>query len=159
MIRWIFYICLTIVTVSCGDLLKSTPQGLLDENQMTNILVDMHLTEATLRSANDSILKLNDTTQLRIRYAEVFRKHKIRPEDFNMSLNYYIERIDILDNIYTNVINQLTVIETNFQELLNKQTLAAADSANRTNPFNNTWYRTLYKGEIKNQYFDSLPAH
>ena len=47
---------------------------------MIDVLVDIHLTEATLNIANDSISRLNDTTQLRIRYAQVFLKNDIDPD-------------------------------------------------------------------------------
>lgn len=154
--KFLYLICLAIVSVSCEGLLKSTPSGLLDESQMTDILVDMHITEATLRASNDSILRLNDTAQLKIRYAEVFRKHEISPEDFNMSLNFYIERIDILDNIYTDVITQLTELEASYQEQVNKQSLTDPKNKN-INSLTNPWYRTIYIGEIKTQYFDSIP--
>jgi len=156
MLKWVYYLCLAIVTVSCNNLLKSTPKGLLSESQMTGILVEMHLTEATVRTANDSILRLNDTTGLQIRYAEVFRKYEVSPADFNTSLNYYIERIDLLDKIYTDVITQISELEVQYQEQLSKQTNAFVNKYKKANPVDNPWYRTLQKGEIKIQYFDPL---
>jgi hypothetical protein len=121
---------------------------------MTGILVEMHLTEATIRTANDSISRLNDTTDLRIRFAEVFRKYDVTPADFNISLNYYIEHIDLLDNIYTDVISQLTETETKLQEQLSKQTNALLNKNQKENLINNPWYRALHWKEIQLHYFD-----
>ena len=80
-----------MLTASCNSILSSKPSGTLSEEQMADLLVDIHLTEATLRIANDSIARLNDTTDLRIRFAQVFRKNDVEPDDFNISLNYYIK--------------------------------------------------------------------
>ncbi len=146
--KWAFIILLAIFSVSCNSLLKSTPSGLLSESKMTDVLVDMHLTEATLRAANDSISRLNDTTDLRIRFSEVFRKNDVTPDEFNVSLNYYLEQIDVLDKIYSEVIIRLTEIEATLQQQSNKQNRAFI---NRNNPladtirYSNPWYRTLHK--------------
>lgn len=109
---------------------------------MVDILVDIHLTEASLNIGNDSIVRLNDTTQLRIRFAQVFIKHDISPDDFNASLTYYLERIEDLDKIYKDVINRLTELEATLQPV-------TVPSINKFNPdqrrtlMRNVWYKSL----------------
>lgn len=161
MIKWAFFLCLTLLLVSCNRLLKSKPSGLLNESQMTDILVDMHLTEATLRAANDSISRLNDTTDLRIRFAEVFRKNDVTPDEFNASLKFYLEQIDELDKIYSEVISRLTLQEANLQQLANRKPYAFAKSDPAlvdTSALKNPWYRTYNKTGQHRQfhYFDPL---
>ena len=85
--------------------------GTLSVNKMTDVLVDIQLTEATLKISDDSILRISDTTELRNRFAEVFKKNDVNPDDFNTSLNYYLLHIEELDQIYVEVINRLTALE------------------------------------------------
>lgn len=161
MMKWAFLLCLAILSVSCNRLLKSEPAGLLSKSQMTDILVDMHLTEATIRAANDSISRLNDTTDLQIRFAEVFRKHDITPGEFNLSLDYYLEQIDELDKIYSEVISRLVLVEAIQQQLASQKPYvflkgynSVVDTASLTNP----WHRALHKSSQpgQTQYFDPL---
>jgi len=133
------------------------PSGTLSEKQMADVLVDIHLTEAVLNITNDSIARLNDTTQLRIRFADVFVKHNIDPDDFNTSLTYYMEHIEELDNIYKEVINRLTELEATLQP-------KTVPVIRRLNPdqnrmlLKNVWYRSMNKPDEPEeiQYFSPL---
>jgi hypothetical protein len=157
--KWIFILLIAMLSASCERILKSKPAGTLSEEQMTSLLVDIHLTEATLRIANDSIARLNDTTDLRMRYAQVFRKHDINPDEFNSSLSYYLKHIEVLENIYTEVIARLSKMESTLQQ---KTTMASFGKMNRgqTKPnmaqLKNTWFRTLYNADqpLEIQYFE-----
>ncbi len=127
--------------------------GTLSAKKMTDVLVDIQLTEATLKIANDSILRISDTTELRNRYAEVFKKNDVDPDNFNTSLNYYLVHIEELDQIYVEVINRLTALEASLVPKINPD-------ANRrymgiTDP-NNTWQRAMNKANqpLEFQYFD-----
>jgi hypothetical protein len=130
---------------------------------MIDILVDINLTEATLKIGNDSLEKIKDTTGLRIRYAEVFRKNNVDPDDFNASLNYYLEHIDELDKIYTEVINRLSALEGTLQAKSNHENSARIRTNNIQIPMpNNIWARTLYKPTLPDDkgYFEpwKLPS-
>jgi hypothetical protein len=158
--RWAFILSIAMLAVSCSSLLSSKPSGTLSEKQMTDVLVDIHLTEATLRIANDSLARLSDTTELRNRFAQVFKKNDVTPDDFNSSLNYYLEHIEELDKIYVEVINRLTELEAS----LLPKTSPTVSNANRLLPGqtttinNNPWFRlfnkTIEPAEI--QYFDEV---
>jgi hypothetical protein len=156
--KWAFICFMIVLTALCDSIISSKPSGTLNESEMTDILVDIHLTEATLRISNDSLARLNDTTNLRIRFAQVFRNHGIKPDDFNKSLNYYLEHIELLDKIYTDVISRLSVMEAN---LIQK---TATPSFNKVkslmlkpgfSQLRNPWFRTIYKPEkpAEIQYF------
>ena len=71
---------IALLAASCNSILNSSLSGTLSEKQMTDILVDIHLSEASLSVLNDSIARLNDTTQLRIRFARIFTKNNIEIE-------------------------------------------------------------------------------
>lgn len=158
--KWAFIFSIALLAVSCNSLLKSKPAGTLSEEKMTDVLIDIHLTEAIIRVGNDSLTKLNDTTDIRNRFAQVFRKHDVEPDEFNKSLNYYIRHIELLDIIYVEVINRLTEMEANLQQ---KTSIPQGAMGNRGKPgqlpasLNNQWYRMLNKVEepVEIQYFDS----
>ena len=113
---WTFVLCIALLSSSCNSILSSRPSGTMNEKQMIDILVDIHLAEATIRLANDSITRLNDTTDLRIRFSRVFKQHDVTPDEFNTSLNYYLAHIEELDKIYVEVINRLTILEATLQQ-------------------------------------------
>ena len=142
--KWAFVLCITLLSASCNSILNSRPSGTLSENQMIDVLVDIHLTEATLNIANDPISRLTDTTQLRIRYAQIFVKNDIDPDDFNASLTYYLGHIEELDNIYKEVINRLTALEATLQPKVEP-------GIRRMNPdqkrmlMRNIWYKSMNK--------------
>ncbi len=156
--KWAYIFCMALLWASCSSIFNSKPVGTLSQSQMVDLLVDIHLTEATYKMANDSISRLDDTTGIRQRFAQVFRKHDIKPDRFNNSLNYYIEHIEDLNKIYSEVIVKLTEIDA-------RLTPKPAASPERKNPIAgrntkanmaNPWYLTLDKNQkpIEFQYFD-----
>jgi hypothetical protein len=154
--KWAFLALLTLLIVSCNSILRSKPSGTLSEEEMTDLLVDIHLTEATLSIADESLSRSHDTTNLRVRFAQVFKKHDVKPDDFKASLDYYLEHIEELDKIYVEVINRLTEMEAN---LLPKAIKPDVNELNRGNlPLNNPWFRTLYKPDKPEpiQYFNEV---
>jgi len=153
-------VCIAMLLASCNSILSSKPSGTLSEKEMVDILVDIHLTEATLKMANDSGIRLSDTNELRKRYAQVFVKNDVDPDDFNASLNYYLEHIDEFEKIYVEVINRLTALEVTLQpktnienEVLNKRNLSQLPYA-----INNPWFRSLNRnnGPEEIHYFDRI---
>jgi hypothetical protein len=155
--NWALIICMAMLSASCNSILNSKPLGILSEEQMIDVLVDIHLTEATLKIANDSLARVSDTTELRNRFAQVFRKHDVEPDDFNASLNYYLEHIEQIDKIYTEVINRLTAMEAALAPKTNPE-----NDRNRFNPgmynINNPWFKSLIKksGAEEIRYFDEV---
>ncbi len=147
--KWFLFVSIAMLAVSCDSIFTSKPAGTLNEDEMINILVDIHLTEATLRISNDSLSRKNDTTDQRIRFAHVFRKHDINPDDFNKSMDYYLEHIELLDNIYKEVINRLTEMEATLQPKATTPAVGKNLNANEIKPstvqMKNRWFLTLYK--------------
>ena len=139
--KWAFILFIALLAASCNSILDSTPSGTLSEKQMIDVLVDIHLTEATMKITDDSYARLSDTTQLRIQFAQVFAKHNIDPDDFNASLDYYLKHIDDLDKIYVSVINRLTELEATLQPKP-VQNINTSLSGKR---INNVWFKSMNK--------------
>ena len=147
--KWILFVSIAMLAVSCDSIFTSKPAGTLNEDEMINILVDIHLTEATLRISNDSLARLNDTIDQRIRFAHVFRKHGIDPDDFNKSMDYYLEHIELLDKIYVEVINRLSELEATLQPKITNLAASKKLNVSALEPsvaqLSNPWFRTLHK--------------
>lgn len=141
--KWVFILFIALLAASCNSIINPSPSGTLSEKQMADILVDIHLSEASLSVLNDSIARLNDTTQLRIRFAEIFAKNNVDPDEFNTSLTYYLGHIEELDKIYIEVINRLTALEATLQPK------PVQNSIRRLNPdqnrmlMRNIWFRSM----------------
>lgn len=120
-------IVLIVLLASCSSITGDRPAGTLSESAMGDILTDMHLVESKMRVTTDSLslIQLRDTTYLRVRFAEVFRKHETSPDKFNKSLDYYLKHIEILDEIYDEVIANLTELEA---KATKKENSASTDS-------------------------------
>ena len=155
--NWTLLACFALILSACGSIFSSKPMGTLSEKEMVDMLVDINLTEASLKIGSDTTGRgITDTTNMRIRFAEVFRKHDVDPDDFNTSLIYYLEHIDDLDKIYAEVITRLTTLEATLREEPGHGNGPVnASGGPMGNPYNNPWFKTLMKnpqpGEI--QYF------
>lgn len=121
---------------------------------MTDVLVDIHLTEASMKVANDSLARLNDTTQIRIRFAQLFIKHDVDPDDFNTSLDYYLKHIEELDKIYVEVINRLTELEATLQPKPEQN----RNMINSRKNSNNVWFKSMNRTDEPDdiQYFSPM---
>ncbi len=155
--NWIFMLVVALLCASCNSIINSKPKDTLSEKQMIDILVDIHLTEAALRIANDSSFKPDDTIQMRIRFAQVFEKNNVSPDDFNVSLTYYLEHIEELDKIYVQVINRLTELDATLQPKPTRDTKLLSPEQQRV-LFMNVWYRSMNKNQIPEniEYFSPL---
>jgi hypothetical protein len=155
--KWAFILCFALLAASCNSILSSKPSGMLNEDKMIDVLVDIHLTEAALRVGNDSLARLNDTTKLRILFAQVYEKHNVDPDDFNTSLDYYLKHIDELDKIYVEVINRLTELDARLQP----KPVQAGNSVNpgqRLTLNKNVWFKSMnrIKEPEKIMYFSPM---
>jgi hypothetical protein len=96
------------VLASCGK--NSTPSGILSEEDMVKILIDIQMTEGKV-----SALPIPyDSSQVlyTLMEKEVFAKHGVEDSVFIKSMLFYLEDASKMDRIYGQVIDSLTVLET-----------------------------------------------
>jgi len=89
---------------------NSKPKNLLSEEEMVNVLIDIHLTEgiaSSLPIAYDSSQILYFLLE-----KEVFVKHQVEDSVFTKSMIYYLQDPAIMDRIYTRVVDSLVVRES-----------------------------------------------
>lgn len=98
----------SIITFSCDS--NRVPSGLLSEDKMVNVLIDIQLTEGMV-----SALPITyDSSQLLYSLMEkdVFLKHGVEDSVFYHSMIFYLEDAKKIDQIYSRVIDSLVVKES-----------------------------------------------
>ena len=80
------------------------------------MLVDINLAESALRAGDIQRTLPADSLYQKAQYVEVFKKNGVTPGEFNKSLTYYIERIEDLNDIYSDVISKLSAMEAEMQK-------------------------------------------
>lgn len=86
------------------------PKDLLSEEEMVNVLIDIHLTEgiaSSLPIPYDSSQVLYSLLE-----QEVFVKHQVQDSVFTRSMIYYLQDPAIMDRIYARVVDSLVVRES-----------------------------------------------
>ncbi len=89
---------------------EELPENLLSKEKMVGILIDIHIAEAR---ANRIQLRSYDSTQAYYKKleADVFSKHKVDTARYRMSYRYYMNHMKELDDIYTAVVDSLSLRE------------------------------------------------
>ena len=101
----LFQLIIILVVISCSS--ETAENDVMDESQMVEFLIDLHLSEAAvqdLRLKPDSAKVVFTTVE---KY--LFKKHNIGDSTFIRSYNYYLERPDRLEEIYNAVIDSLSL--------------------------------------------------
>ena len=112
--RFLGIILFFILLVGC----KSDRQShVLKEEDMTDLLMNLHLTEAYLNSwPSDSSQKISGDL-----IAGVYQHYDTDSSQVRASLEYYATRPQVLDKIYQDVDTRLKAMETNVREVEEKR--------------------------------------
>jgi hypothetical protein len=115
----IFIICCGFTfLISCNEDKKNAP--LLNEDQFTNMLIDIHIIDGTLSSQN--IYRSGDNYRPSYYYNSIYKKYNITREQFDSCLSYYSFDTEEFTRIYDNLIDSLNHLETQYRiEVKNKR--------------------------------------
>ncbi|GGZ27508.1 hypothetical protein GCM10007049_20430 [Echinicola pacifica] len=105
--KLIFFIAASLIAFSCKD--EKAPKYLLSEDEMVNIMVDIHMAEgmaSSLPVSYDSSKKLYPLFESR-----VFEKHQVEDTVYTKSLEYYLRDTEKMKDLYSRVIDSLSVRE------------------------------------------------
>lgn len=94
--------------VSCNS--RNKPDGLLPQDKMVEVLIDIHLTEgltSAMPVAYDSSKVLYNLLE-----KDVFLKHAVNDSVFTQSLLYYLRDPAEMEQIYSRVVDSLLVRES-----------------------------------------------
>jgi len=109
----IIIITLTLLLVACNNE-KKTPEYVIPQEDMVDIIIDMHITDGllTLNKVRRNLAK-KDTANY---YDQVFESYGYNRADFDTSVYYYSMNINDYDKIYAEVLNKLNEMETELKQ-------------------------------------------
>lgn len=105
-----FFLC------ACGS---KTPPGILNKKQMTDVLIDVHITDANLNNVSqqsDSLYKYGMG-----QYLQVFKAHHTDSAQFKKSFNYYSRNPDQLNEMYDDVLAKLKFKVDSVNKVIEKE--------------------------------------
>jgi hypothetical protein len=102
-----FLFCLFLLAVlGCSE--KVSKKDVLSEKQMTAILIDIHIAEAKVHQVN--VGSRDSTAAIYLALEDkILKKNNVSKKEYTKSFNYYNDRPDLMEKIYTAVIDSLNV--------------------------------------------------
>jgi hypothetical protein len=104
----ILFIGLLFMGISCVN--KPTPpEGIMSQQEMVDFLIDLHIIEAKVSMSRIP----NDSVKLFFDYVEVSLnlKHHLTDSIYKKSYQYYLENIDLMEEIYSAVVDSMSLRE------------------------------------------------
>jgi hypothetical protein len=105
-----------VLTLLCSCNRDNTPEGILNKQAMTNVLIDVHTVDGSLANLTqqpDSLFKYGTS-----RYQAVFKKYHTDSAGFKRSFKYYALKPDKFVNIYIDVLKRLQTKTDSITKLL-----------------------------------------
>lgn len=103
-----FYIATILsLLIGCASTETKTPDDVLSKSQMSDLLVEIHISDALASSqAAGSIDGIN---QMAMNYRGfILKKYKVSEEKFQKSFSFYKENPVLMDSIYADVLTKLS---------------------------------------------------
>lgn len=90
---------------------EEIPEHIMTQEAMSNILMDIHIAHAkvqTLKGINQ------DSAKILFRYYELdlFQKHNVAESIYYQSYNYYLDHPDLMLEVYTSLVDSLSLKES-----------------------------------------------
>lgn len=110
----IFYFCICIgftFLISCNDNNKYQPK--LDEQQFTNMLIDIHIVDGSLSTKN--IYRTGKNYRPSYYYNSIYKKYDLTRSQFDSCVTYYSNDTKNFTLLYDQVIDSLNRLETKYR--------------------------------------------
>lgn len=104
---------LLFTAVSCDDPVVEKPENLIKRDKMIDMMVDMHLAEATYqaRRYEDTLLTNSSSTDF---YYSVLQDYEVPDSVFEKSYVFYASKPKDFEKMYQDVMNKLNEMEQQF---------------------------------------------
>ena len=103
----IIILLLSILLLACTAPKTEIPTEILSETEFASILKEIHVAEAAFELNKSKGLE-NAKNTLANSYQSIYKKYDITDSTFSKSLEYYAKHPEILEEIYSTVLEQLT---------------------------------------------------
>ncbi|TNF40857.1 MAG: DUF4296 domain-containing protein [Bacteroidetes bacterium] len=109
----LFILAILVFTfISCDKEVIPKPHPLIKEKQMINMLVDIHLAEATFNHMRyDSIIRNSSSANF---YYSILQKYEVADSVFEKSFVFYASNPRNFEKMYREVMNKLSETEQGF---------------------------------------------
>ena len=116
----IILIFILVTFVSCEKPTFEKPKHLIKENQMIDMMVDVHMAQATFTTRHnaDSLIKRTTATDF---YYSVLEKYNVPDSVFEKSFVYYASSPKKFEKMYRKVITKLTEKEEEYSDRPNER--------------------------------------
>jgi hypothetical protein len=121
--RILVYFCLSFIFLACNK--PDLPKGIMDEEKMVKVLMDVHITDAYLNQVyqRDTLLM-----QAHARYNYIYKKYNIDSATLTKNIKYYSLRPKVLSNMYQTIQDSLQLREESRRPKPLVDTLVKADT-------------------------------
>jgi len=89
---------------------KLPPKNLIPKEKMVDVIVDMHLFDALLWKYQ-KVKKKKIQDEKFFLYKSILEKYQITPEQFESSMGFYQSDLNVMDDIYADVITKLSKLK------------------------------------------------
>lgn len=108
----IIFVLLLTGFISCDKLPIEKPENLISEKDMIEILVDIHIAEATFSHMRyDTLIKKSSSENF---YYSVLEKYQVADSVFEKSFVFYASTPKQFEDLYQDVMNKLSETEQEF---------------------------------------------
>lgn len=108
-----FWVIVIVLFSSCSRKKEKLPVGIWEKRQMVEFLTQAQLVEARLVTENSPLEKRDSFAE--IYYNQLFTTYDTNKESWEQNLFYYRNYPDKLNEIYANVLSELSIMETELQ--------------------------------------------
>lgn len=103
-----------VFIVSSCSLLSNKPKGLINEEDLVNVLVDIHFADAVVSIKGYRVMQ--DSLTINLLYDDILKKHDISRKQFDQTIQYYSKNVNKYDRIYDQVLEILSKKQKQFNE-------------------------------------------
>jgi hypothetical protein len=104
-----FFLFLALLFFGCTDGYEVViPDHILSKEKMAEVMLDIHLIEATLNLNAGNVNK--DAVEGKLSF-DVFKKHNISREKYEESYTFYTENPDAMKEVYDIVLKELSKLQ------------------------------------------------
>lgn len=106
------FILFGFMLISCDKPAYEKPKNLVKESQMIDMLVDIHIADATyVEMRMDSMVQRSSSTDF---FYSVLEKYQVPDSVFEKSFVYYASNPKKFEKMYRDVMNRLSAMEQQF---------------------------------------------
>lgn len=107
-----FSILIVSILFACSNNEISIPENIIPQEQMVQVLADIHIAEVTanFKSPGDTI-----NIDVKSLYLQIYNKHSITEEQYRESYQFYLDHPTLFNKMYDEVITELSRRQTEIQ--------------------------------------------